>query len=135
MSAFATLCGFYCALTSAVGIYFFLVLAIMEYKGNLTLKYIWNVEKPSGAVTDKDTGNFNLMFDDEAPKQSTKGVAFLILAIVEAGFLIGCCVCANISRNRDQAEEEEEMRLAKNREYQAIGSNDGVVDGSEQIVS
>lgn len=40
-----TFCGFYCALTSAVGIYFYLILAIMEYKGNLTLKYIWNVPK------------------------------------------------------------------------------------------
>jgi hypothetical protein len=60
MSVFATMCGFYCALTSGVGIYFYLVLAIMEWKGNLTLKYIWNVEKPDGAVTDKDTGDYNL---------------------------------------------------------------------------
>lgn len=45
MSFEATFCGFYCALTSAVGIYFYLILAIMEYKGNLTLKYIWNVPK------------------------------------------------------------------------------------------
>jgi hypothetical protein len=130
MSAFATLCGFYCALCSAVGIYFFLVLAFMEYKGNLTLKYIWNVEKPEGKVMDDD-GNFNILFDSEAPSQETKGKAFIVLAIVEACFLVGCCICANISKNADAAEEEEEMRLAKNREYQAVGSNDGM----EQIVS
>ena len=53
MSIFATYCGFYCALTSAVGVYFYLVLAIMEYKGNLTLKYIWNVEKPITTGTEE----------------------------------------------------------------------------------
>jgi hypothetical protein len=131
MSAFSTLCGFYCALTSAVGIYFYLVLAIMEYKGNLTLKYIWNVERPSGNTTDADKNSVYNQFDALAPEQSMKGTAFLILAIVEACVLIGCCVCANISKNADKAEEEEEMRLAKNREYQAIGSN----DGAEQIIS
>jgi hypothetical protein len=53
MSFFATCCGFYCALTSAVGIYFYLILAIMEFKGNLTLKYIWNTEKPATSGTDE----------------------------------------------------------------------------------
>ena len=73
-----------------------------------------------------------MFFDDEAPSQSTKGAAFLVLAIIEAAFLVGCCVCANISKNKDKADEEEEMRLAKNREYQAIGANDR---SEEQIVS
>ena len=131
MSVLATLCGFYCALTSAVGIYFYLVIAIMEYRGNLTLKYVWNVEKETEGFTDKDTGEFNKYFVDAAPSQNMKGTAFLILAIVEAIFLVGCCVCANISKNNDKTEQEEEMRLAKNKEYQAIGGN----DGSEQIVS
>lgn len=100
----------------------------MEYKGNLTLKYIWNVERPSVQTQDA-TGNYILKFEDEAPSQNTKGTAFIVLVIVEAAFLIGCLVCANISKNADAAEEEETIRKAKNREYQAIGTND------EQIVS
>jgi hypothetical protein len=105
MSAFATMCGFYCALTSAVGIYFYLVLAIMEFKGNLTLKYIWNVERP--AVYKDEAGIFNVEFDEEAPKQDMKGTAFLVLAIVEAVFLVGCCVCANASKKADKADQEQ----------------------------
>jgi uncharacterized membrane protein len=128
MSVAATMCGFYCALTSAVGIYFYLVLAIMEYKGNLTLKYIWNVERPSANITNND-GHYIIKFDDDAPSQATKGAAFLVLAVIEAAFLVGCCICANISKNADKAEEVESMRMAKNREYQAVGSND------EQIMS
>jgi hypothetical protein len=42
MSFLATCCGFYCALASAVGIYFYLVLGIMELKGNHYLKYHMN---------------------------------------------------------------------------------------------
>lgn len=123
MSAFATLCGFYCALTSAVGIYFYLVLAIMEYKGNLTLKYIWNVERPTVNGSEYED------FDKEAPSMTTKGTAFIVLAIIEVAFVIGCLVCANISKNADEAEEEENMRKAKQREYQSLSQ------GEEQIVS
>ena len=106
MSFFATCCGFYCALTSAVGIYFYLILAIMEFKGNLTLKYIWNTEKPATSGTDEQMSE--LMADPH-----TKGIAFMVLAGVEAAFLIGCLVCANISKNSDEAEEEKNMRKAQ----------------------
>lgn len=121
MSALATLCGFYCALTSAVGIYFYLILAIMEYKNNLTLKYIWNVEKPSGGEPEH--------FDEVAPSTTTKGTAFLVLAAIEAAFVIGCLFCANASKNADAAEEEEQMRLAKERNYQMVSQTE------EQIAS
>ena len=96
MSAFATCCGFYCALISFVGIYYYLVLAIMEYRGNLTLKYIWNVERPSDGFQDAN-GNYNSTFSDEAPNMTTKGQAFLVLVVVEICFLAGCLVCANVS--------------------------------------
>ena len=101
-----TFCGFYCALTSAVGVYFYLVLAIMEYQGNLTLKYIWNVPKPEASGEEEELSHVS-------PDQKTKGLAFLILVGVEAAFLIGCLVCANISKNADAAQEEEELRKAK----------------------
>lgn len=40
-----TCCGFYCAMTSLVGIYFFIILAIMEWRGNSYLtQIIQNVE-------------------------------------------------------------------------------------------
>jgi len=109
MSFLATCCGFYCALTSAVGIYFYLVLAIMEYKGNLTLKYIWNVEKPETTGTEEDMPAESFQHD--------KATAFMILVAVEAAFLIGCLVCANISKKADEEEEEENIRKAKQKEY------------------
>ena len=120
MSFFATCCGFYCALTSAVGIYFYLILAIMELKGNLTLKYIWNTEKP--ATSGESEPMSELMADPH-----TKGIAFLILAGIEAAFLIGCLVCANISKNADEAEEEENLRKAKQREYEPVGMDEQIM--------
>lgn len=120
MSFLATCCGFYCALTSAVGIYFYLILAIMELKGNLTLKYIWNTEKP------EHSGDVEPMSDLMADPH-TKGIAFMILAGVEAAFLIGCLVCANISKNADEAEEEENLRKAKQREYEPVGQEEQIM--------
>ena len=40
MGLLQTFCGFYCAMTSLVGIYFFLVLAVMEFRGNAFLVQI-----------------------------------------------------------------------------------------------
>lgn len=37
MSALKTVCGFYCASVALVGIYFFIILAIMEFRGNTYL--------------------------------------------------------------------------------------------------
>jgi len=34
MGMLKTCCGFYCAMTALVGIYFFTVIAIMEMRGN-----------------------------------------------------------------------------------------------------
>jgi len=40
MSFAKTCCGFYCAMTAAVGVYFFFILGIMEFRGNT---YLTNV--------------------------------------------------------------------------------------------
>ena len=40
MGFLKTCCGFYCAMTAAVGVYFFFILGIMEFKGN---SYVLNV--------------------------------------------------------------------------------------------
>ena len=62
MGALKTCCGFYCAMTAMVGIYFFLVLAIMEYRGNSFLLQIVQNE------------------EDENIDNNVKGRTFLILA-------------------------------------------------------
>jgi hypothetical protein len=129
MSFLATCCGFYCALTSAVGIYFYLVLAIMEYKGSLTMKYIWNVESEKG---EGDSHKNFTPGEDGVPDPKTKGLAFLILAGIELLFVVGCLFCANASRKADAEAEEENIRRAKQREYQQVTQNDG---GNEQIMS
>ena len=53
MGALKTCCGFYCAMTSLVGIYFFIIIAVMEFRGNAYLKQIVQnvVEEEDGVVT------------------------------------------------------------------------------------
>ena len=123
MGAFTTYCGFYCALTSGVGMYFYLVLALMELKGNLVLRYIWNVEKPNNSKEE--------LMSEHSPDQHTKGIAFLVLVAIEAVFLIGCCICANVSTKADEDQEEADMKKAKQREYLVLSQ----MDGQEQIES
>ena len=72
MSAFATCCGFYCAMTALVGIYFFIVLAIMEWRKNPFLTYEYN--KPQQEYKSKMT-------------------AFFIVAGIEVVLCIGCFLC------------------------------------------
>ena len=40
MGVLRTCCGLYCAFTALVGIYFFVILAIMEFRGNTFLVQI-----------------------------------------------------------------------------------------------
>jgi len=52
MGALKTCCGFYCAMTSLVGIYFFLIIAIMEFRGNAYLtQIVQNVIETEGDKT------------------------------------------------------------------------------------
>jgi len=51
----------------------------------------------------------------------------LVLAGIEAAFVIGCLVCANASSNSDAAEEEENLRKAKQREYEPVGQEEQIV--------
>ena len=72
MSAFATCCGFYCAMTALVGIYFFIILAIMEWRKNPFLTYEFN--KPP-------------------QDYEVKATAFMILAGIEAALAVLCFIC------------------------------------------
>jgi hypothetical protein len=61
-----------------------------------------------------------------------KGKAFLVLAAIEVVFLVGCLVCGNMSMKADEDAKEEQVRLARQKEYQQLSQADG---GMEQIVS
>ena len=40
-------CLIYCAVTAAVGAYFFFIVSVMEYRQNQSMKYFWNISKDS----------------------------------------------------------------------------------------
>ena len=94
MGALKTCCGFYCAMTSLVGIYFFIIIAIMEYRGNsYLLQIIQNVvETDDKGVTTKHEIDHN-----------NKGTAFLITAAIQAVFTVACYWCGSSSLREDQA--------------------------------
>ena len=45
-----TCCGFYCASVALVGVYFFVIMAIMEFKGNTYIKQIVQLVPDKGAA-------------------------------------------------------------------------------------
>ena len=102
MSAFLTCCGFYCAFTSLVGIYFFIVIAIMEYRKNPFLTYEYNVPK-------QDYAN--------------KYTAFFIVAAIEVVLCIGCFICgrSSMESDRKKAELENELKAKGGPNYQQLG--------------
>jgi ABC-type multidrug transport system permease subunit len=98
MSFLQTCCGFYCGMTSLVGIYFFIVLAIMELRGNTFLvQIVQNVE-------------------DHATKEhieigaTGKAVAFFVVAAIEVVFTVACFMCGRNSLKKDQEAMEAEMK-------------------------
>ena len=112
MSALLTFCGFYCAVGSAVGIYFFLVIGIMEYRQNQALKYNWNVQRTAikGDGYDDDG---SLPADIGVIDMNMKGRAFMILALIQAIFFTGCCICGTASARADKAAEEREFKIKR----------------------
>ena len=87
MSAFLTCCGFYCAFTALVGVYFFIVLAIMEWRQNPFLTFEYN--KPP---------------TDYNPKRN----AFFVVAAIEVVLCIGCFMCGRWSMESDRLKAEQE---------------------------
>ena len=103
MSAFLTCCGFYCAFTALVGIYFFIVIGIMEYRHNPFLAYEYNSPK-----TDFQT----------------KYVAFFIVAGIEIVLCVGCFICgrSSMESDRKRAEMENEAKARQGGpNYQQLG--------------
>ena len=93
MSVFNTCCGFYCSFVSLIGVYFFIILGVMQYRHNP-----WLVKEKNGPGQD--------------PKQ--KGEAFFILAAIEFLFCILCYLCGSCSSRADtEAAEKEKMEELK----------------------
>ena len=85
MSAFLTCCGFYCSFTALIGIYFFIVLGIMEWRKNPFLTYEYN-HPPM----------------DYKAKMS----AFFIVAAIEVVLCILCFLCGRSSMESDRKKAE-----------------------------
>ena len=119
MGFLKTCCGFYCAMTSLVGIYFFLILAIMEFKGNAYLNQIvQNVEEG-----DEKNPTYRKL------DMNSKGLAFLIVMVIQVAFTALCYWCGTSSL-KEEAEAEERQREQQLRSYKRIEMQD-----PNQIVS
>ena len=128
MNALKTCCGYYCASVALVGVYFFVIMAIMEFKGNTYLLQIlqhqtcenWSsvseccchpdLPLTNGVCT---TPESNCLKEHQAgypevidPK--TKGIAFLIVALVEVILIFGCYWCGadSMKKEADAAKKE-----------------------------
>ena len=104
MGMLQTCCGFYCAMTSLVGIYFFIILAIMEYRGNSFLvQIIQNVESEIDSVT-------KVVTIPEQINNNTKGTAYIITAAIQVIFTGLCYWCGNASIAGEQAAADAEKK-------------------------
>ena len=97
MGALTTCCGFYCAMTSLVGIYFFFILAIMEWRGNSFLvQIIQNVEEEPN---EKQIDN------------NMKATAYAICGVVQIVFTVACYACGMKSIRSDEAKEKQKEMI------------------------
>ena len=127
MGALRTCCGYYCASVALVGVYFFILMAIMEFKGNTYVLQVlqrigcpgesWNEELEICCAEDKGNTCLNLPTETqvvEQPDPKKKGTAFLIMAGIELVLTFGCYWCGGQSASSDaekaKAENEEYIR-------------------------
>ena len=107
-----TCCGFYCAMTALVGIYFFLILAIMEFRGNTYLtQIIQNVENEHNDPS------------IEQIDPTSKGWAFIVLMVIQVLLTGGCFYLGTSSLKEEQEAEEAEMKKNLSA-YQRIDNQD-----------
>ena len=93
MGLFQTFCGFYCSMVALVGIYFFVVLAVMEFRHN---QYFVQVLQ-------------HLPMNDTDKNTKDNGIAFLVLAVVQVVLAGACFACGNSSMKKDQAEKQRQI--------------------------
>ena len=111
MSAFRTVCGFYCASVALIGIYFFIILAIMEFRGNTYLMQMVQVVPP-------ENGEKQPQIDARI-----KGWAFMVTAGVQVIIMFGCYFCAKSSAAGDVQAEKDEMEK-QTKAYQSLEQMD-----------
>mmetsp|Transcript_17547 Transcript_17547/g.29609 ORF Transcript_17547/g.29609 Transcript_17547/m.29609 type:complete len:115 (-) Transcript_17547:100-444(-) len=111
MGALRSCCGIYCAFTALVGVYFFVILAIMQYRENSSLVQVYAKDDEP-----KDRDDLRKM----------RGASFLVLAVVQIVLVIGCALCGNQSIQEDKNEEEREQREAEAK-YQRVQMEDNQI--------
>ena len=110
MGVLSCCCGLYCSLTSLVGVYFFVLLAIMEFRGNTALKYYWG----ANTRTEEEWKHPSAENLPSQPSMRDKGIAFLILALIQLVFSGLCFWCgSNAMKAMDKEEEAEDAELAE----------------------
>ena len=125
MAPWRTCCGYYCASVAAVGVYFFILMAIMEFRGNTYLVQVLqraSCENPSTVEigmcctekwVDANPDNKNGCSGADAekleqPNPSTKGTAFIVFAVIELLLVFGCFYCGKQSAESDEAKKKQE---------------------------
>ena len=115
MGMMRTCCGLYCAMCSLVGIYFFIILAIMEWRGNQYLfqKVQENDKMPQPAdrnLTRIEIDNWQI--GEGHDNQMIKGNAWIICAAINLVFTFACYICGMQSLNAGkEAAEKEKLKL------------------------
>ena len=106
MGMFRTVCGFYCSFVALVGIYFFIILGIMELKGNTHIIQILQINH---AEQDKDDPDNYIQPEGGQYDPKDKATAFFITAAIQIIFVVGCYLCGNQSLKADEEEEKARM--------------------------
>ena len=112
MGALRTCCGYYCAFTALVGVYFFVVLIIMELKGNQVLLQVKQVNEDLSFQEQKDG------------MKSVKAVGFGILAIIQVVLVFACYFCGKASADADENAKNAEIREMQQKQYQRVEGDD-----------
>ena len=87
-----TFCGYYCSFSSLVGVFFFVVLGIMEARKNPFLgehyhkKYDYGHEIPEVDKKNEDKWKENF---------TRRATVFFILAGINLVFMVTCYICGN----------------------------------------
>ena len=125
MGALKTCCGLYYSLTSIVGVYFFIVMAIMNLRGNMQVKYDWNAAENETKWTTAIGFEPDAYHQDKKqPDTTDKAIAYFILAAIQLGFAGACFVCGTNSLREDLNDDkmvvEDDMDMADKPGYQRV---------------
>ena len=116
MGVLRTCCGFYCSMTAAIGVYFFFILGIMEFKGNtFILNVLQYAHCPHGKYNEETLTCSEPL---EEINKDTKGKAFMITACIELVLVFACYMCGRSSMIEDEKAAEAEKQRIIEKNYQ-----------------